>query len=136
VSAAVLDASVLIKLYVQEDDSRRAVAAVKKAGTLLAPDLVWSEAANILWKYVRRGELEAADASTMLDDMLRMPIEITPSGDLVTQAFEIATQTGRTVYDSLYLALAVQTEAVFLTADARLVNALAGGPLAKFVRGL
>lgn len=135
-SRFVLDASVLIKLYINEEGSRRAVAAVKKAEAWVAPDLLWSEAGNILWKYVRRGDLDLDVAQSMLRDMLQMPIVITPSSGLVEQAFEIAAQTDRTVYDSLYLALAVQTKAVMLTADQRMVNALADQPLGKFVRGL
>jgi predicted nucleic acid-binding protein len=135
-SRIVLDASVLIKLYINEEGSRRAVAAVKKAEALVAPDLLWSEAGNILWKYVRRGDLDLDAGQSMLRDMLQMPIAITASSGLVEQAFEIATQTDRTVYDSLYLALAVQTKSVMLTADQRMVHALADQPLGKFILGL
>lgn len=135
-SAIVLDASVLIKLYINEAGSRRAVNAVKKADALLAPDLLWSEAGNILWKYVRRDELEADTAAPILRDMRQMPIAVTPSADLIEPALELAVQTDRTVYDSLYVALAVQAGAVLLTADQRLANALADGPLGKFVRAL
>lgn len=135
-SRVVLDASVLIKLYLNEDGSRRAVNAVKKAEALLAPDLLWSEVGNILWKYVRRDELEADAAELVLQDMLQMPILVTPSADLVPQAVAIAIEYDRTVYDSLYIALAVTANAVMLTADRRLVNALAGLHLGKFVRAL
>ena len=44
---------------------------------------------------------------------------------LVDQAFQIATDYGRTVYDSLYVALAVQMNAQLITADERLANSLA-----------
>ena len=135
-SRTVVDASVLIKLYINEAGSRRAATAIKKAEALFAPDLLWPEAGNILWKYVRRDELEAEAAAAMLADMIQMPIQITPTRDVVAQALEIATQTDRTVYDSVYLATAVQTKAVLLTADERLVNALAQTPWSKFVRGL
>jgi predicted nucleic acid-binding protein len=135
-SRIVLDASVLIKLYINEEGSRRAVAAVKKAEALVAPDLLWLEAGNILWKYVRRGDLDLDAGQSMLRDMLQMPIAITASSGLVEQAFEIATQTDRTIYDSVYLALAVQAKAVILTADQRMVHALADQPLGKFILGL
>jgi len=135
-SAIVLDASVRIKLYRNEAGSRRAVNAVKKAEALLAPDLLWAEAGNILWKYARREELDADAAEAILREMLQMPVAVTPSMDLLPQAFEIATEYDRTVYDSLYLALAVRAEAVMLTADQRLANALADAPLGKLVRGL
>ena len=45
-------------------------------------------------------------------------------------------RTGRTVYDCLYLALAVQTKTAMVSADRRLVNALASGPLKEHVAWL
>ena len=133
-SRLVVDASVLIKLFINEDGSRAAAAAITKADALFAPDLLWAEAGNILGKYVRRGELTAADADAIMSDMLQMPFEITPSRDLAQAALELATTTDRTVYNCLYLTAAVQLKAVMLTADERLVNALAEAPLAKYVR--
>jgi len=43
----------------------------------------------------------------------------------LNRAFQIATDHGRTVYDSLYVALAVQAKTHLITADERLANALA-----------
>ena len=42
----------------------------------------------------------------------------------------------RTVYDGLYVALAVKTDSVLVTVDKRLINALAGSPLEKYVEWL
>lgn len=135
-SKIVLDASVLIKLFINEEGSRRAVNAVKKADALLAPDLIWSEVGNILWKYVRRDELDRDAAMSILQDMLQMPILITASKDLAPVALALATQNDRTVYDCLYLALAVQARCIVLTADQKLVNALAGHSLSQFLKAL
>jgi len=48
-----------------------------------------------------------------------------PSADLVPEALEIAAAYGRTVYDSLYIALAQQKQTNLITADEKLANALA-----------
>ncbi len=132
----VLDASVLIKLHIREADSARAALALRGKPTLLAPDLLWAECGNILWKYAGRGELEPNQAQALLDDMLRMPINIIPTADVIEAALGLALQYQRTVYDCVYLATAIQCEAVLLTADQRLVNALKDQPVAGHVRGL
>ncbi len=133
-SRLVIDASVLVKLFVNEIGSAEAHRVVKTAGELFAPDLLWAESGNILWKYARRGELTAEEVSGLLHDMLLMPIATIPSRRLVAPALEIAMATDRTVYDCLYLAAAVQTNGVMITADERLANALASTPLKKHVR--
>jgi len=43
---------------------------------------------------------------------------------LLPQAFQIALHFQRSVYDALYVALAVSRKLIFITADERLVNAL------------
>jgi predicted nucleic acid-binding protein len=48
-----------------------------------------------------------------------------PSLKLLDGAFQIAADYGRTIYDCLYVALAVQTESQLITADERLANSLA-----------
>jgi predicted nucleic acid-binding protein len=49
---------------------------------------------------------------------------------------EIAAAYGRTVYDALYVALAVARDCVLVTADERLVAALARSPFARHVSAL
>ncbi|ETW98353.1 type II toxin-antitoxin system VapC family toxin [Candidatus Entotheonella palauensis] len=53
-----------------------------------------------------------------------MPLNISPSRLICEPALEIALDTGRTVYDSCYLALAMLMESSLVTADQRLFNAL------------
>src|SRR4051794_16457005 len=133
-SGVVIDASVLIKLYIDEVSSPAAERAVKNADPLLAPDLLLPETANILWKYVRRGELSPTEANEVLADVMQLPLQITASQELIESALRIAVETGRTVYDSLYVALAVQADTVLLTADERLANAIAATRYASHVR--
>ena len=51
-------------------------------------------------------------------------------------ALAIAIAHRRTVYDSLYVGLAVARESIRVTADEKLASALSGGPLAAHVRTL
>lgn len=130
----VVDASLLVKLFVVEENSREAVAAVEAVDSLFAPDLVWAETANVLWKYVRRGDLPASDAEAILGDIVLMQIETVASHELVEAALAIAVETDRSVYDCLYLALAVERKCHLLTADERLANALSSARYSRHVR--
>jgi predicted nucleic acid-binding protein len=120
----VIDASVLVKLFIEEEGSSEAAALLKPTDELFAPDLLWAEVSNIIWKYARRGEVSAGDAKAIVADMLQMPIETESCRELTESALEIAIATNRTVYDALYLALAIDRQMQMLTADEKLANAL------------
>ena len=56
----VIDASIAVKWVVPEPDCDRAEAL--RDHPLVAPDLLFAECANVLWKKVRRGELSKDEA--------------------------------------------------------------------------
>ena len=128
-TACVVDASVAAAAFFPEDHSDAARELLASGRTLHAPDLIWAELANVIWKRYRLSEIDVPEAEDLLADFLALPLRITPSDGLLEAALELAMRTGRTVYDCLYLALAVKTDAVMITADRRLVRALADGPL-------
>ena len=127
----VVDASITIKWFVPEVHSAEATRFLTGPYELSAPDFLLSEAANVLWRKVRRGELDETDAMEVLTDVAESPTDFQPSAPLVERALRIAIATDRTVYDSLYLALALQLGCQLVTADRRLYNAPQGGPLAS-----
>ncbi|MBZ5705698.1 MAG: type II toxin-antitoxin system VapC family toxin [Acidobacteriia bacterium] len=92
---------------------------------LLVPDLFWSEIANALWKAARRGRISAETADDALAEMIARDFPTIPSRDVLDRALTIAVQFDRSVYDSLYVALAVARKTQLITADERLANALA-----------
>jgi predicted nucleic acid-binding protein len=121
-----------VKWYVPEPFAAEALRVRNGAAPLHVPDFLDVEVGNILWKKLSRGDLTRAVADAILADVLGLGILIRhPSSPLVTPAFDLAAHTGRTVYDCLYLALAVQLGGVMVTADDKFVNALAGTPWAS-----
>ena len=98
---------------------------VQRKTRLKAPDLIWSELGNILWKAVRSARTSRADAHSSLLHFSALSVDIIPAQDLWTLALQIATAYDRTFYDSLYVALALHANAELITADERLANALA-----------
>jgi len=128
----VLDASVAAKWFLPragEPLAEEALALLRRYAdgeiTLTVPDLFWAELANILWKAVRNGRILNKAATEALAGMLQYRIPTASVEELADDALAIALSTGRTVYDAIYVALAVQSESTLITADERLVNALA-----------
>ena len=128
----VVDASVAMKwvLPAHREDLREEAFQILSAyevgeTDLLVPDIFWAECGNILWKAVRQQRLSRGDAETALFSMIRRDIPTVSSAKLLAVAFPIALNFDRSVYDSLYVALAVLEEIDLITADERLANALA-----------
>ncbi len=135
-SAVVVDCAVAIKWFVPEDLSAEAEGLLDGTRDLLAPDLLFAELGNVLWKKVARRELTVAEARAVLSGLGRVPLAVTGSRDLTASALEIALAHGRTVYDAIYVALAVARDCTLVTADERLIRALTPGPLARHVKSL
>lgn len=129
----VVDASIIAAAYFQEEHAVAAQAILSSGASLVAPDLIYAEVANVVWKRHGRGEIDAQEASALVADLIALPLEITPTLSLVTSALELALRTGRTVYDSLYLALAINHKSILITTDRKLVRSLERTPLAKHV---
>ena len=123
----VVDASVVAKWLLPEVHSAAAARLLGGDRELWAPDLLWAEVGNVLWKKWRRGEIQAQTAAALLGDFRRLPLSIHPSDLLCEGAWEIACGLGRTFYDSLYLALATKHGCPLVTADRKLWNALHDG---------
>ncbi|HMF93462.1 MAG TPA: type II toxin-antitoxin system VapC family toxin [Vicinamibacterales bacterium] len=124
-SAFVVDASVVVKWFVPEIHSDAAHRLLELPHRYFAPDLLFAETANTIWKKVRRGELKSAQGQQLVADIGRTAVEAIPCRMLAEDAFALAITIDRTVYDCLYLALAVRLNTRMLTADTRFVIGLA-----------
>src|SRR5215217_3285441 len=125
-TGCVVDASVAVKWYLQEPESEAALILLNGSFELHAPDLIYVEVANVLWKRAGRGDLTPEVALQAIRKLKRVPIAIESGHQLVELALDLAFQSGRTAYDSLYLALAADLGLNFVTADRKLINALRG----------
>jgi predicted nucleic acid-binding protein len=123
-SKRVVDASVAVKWLVEEPLSDQALGVLGGSDELVAPDLFLAEIGNILWKKVRAGLLTPAMATERFTNLKEMGVTLVPGSGLSDRALALALETGRTMYDALYLALAEAEDCQFITADERLVNAL------------
>ena len=85
-----------------------------------APELFLAETANAVWKSVRRGRRTLDEGVQIFENLMETPIKLHHHRDLATAALDIAFRRGLTVYDSLYVALAVREVLPLFTADKRL----------------
>jgi predicted nucleic acid-binding protein len=129
VSIFVVDASVVVKWFVPEIHSTEARRLLALSHTYLAPDLLFAEAANTIWKKIRREELTLEEGQQLVADVGRIAVETVSCRSLAEDAHALANATGRTVYDSMYVALAVRLNTRSITADERLEAALKRVPV-------
>ena len=133
-SAYVVDARVAVKWYVPEEvHSEAALRLLEPGNELHVPDLLMAETGNILWKKSRRREIAPGEARRIARALLAVPLTVHPTAPLLEGAMEIATLSDRTVYDSLYVALAVGLGVPLVTADRRLANALERSPFGQHI---
>ena len=131
-----VDSSVALKWFVPEVLSDEAEHLLDGSVGLWTPDLLFAEFGNVVWKKVGRGEIRPSEARDIVAALELVPLTVVPCSQLIAAALEIAISYRRTVYDALYLALAVARDCTFITADDRLARALGRGPLARHVRAL
>ncbi|MEN8216823.1 MAG: type II toxin-antitoxin system VapC family toxin [Pseudomonadota bacterium] len=127
VNIYVADASVVIKWYVPEIHSEAARRLRKPAYRLHVPDFFLLEFGNVVCKKLRRGDITRQLSNTMINDVQTILLKWHKDEPLFSKAFEIANETKRSLYDCLYLSLAVSLDAQMVTADLRLYNALKDG---------
>lgn len=127
-SVFVVDASVVVKWFVPEIHSDAARRLLTGPHRYFAPDLLFAEAANAIWKKIRRGELSLEQGQRLVDDMSRVAVDTISGRSLAPDAHALANAIGRTVYDALYLTLAIRLDTRMITADDRLEAALSAMP--------
>jgi len=130
----VVDASVIIKWYVPEGDYEAARAMRTAETALAAPDLLFAETANIIWKLVRRGEMTSSRGIEIIDEIVTAPFITVSNQSLAQDALDLAIATGLSAYDASYVALAIRIDKILITADEKLVRKLTGTRSANQVR--
>ncbi len=120
----VVDASVVAKWFFSEEDSDAARVLLDRASELIAPEFIRVELVAVAWKKAQRGQIPSTGVTELPSHIADLPMTFVRDLALLQSASEIAVRFDRTVYDSLYVALALQEGCQFVTADLRLYNSL------------
>lgn len=120
----IVDCSVAAKWILPEPDREFAMQLLDswQAGgiTLTAPDILLAETASLLAKKHRRKELSAQQVTTAFRYISAFAPNLQPSATLLPQALNLSIECHLSLWDSIYLALAIQNNCPLVTADIRL----------------
>jgi predicted nucleic acid-binding protein len=116
----IIDASVASHWFVSTEFSA-AASEFRWRDDLIGPGFLLVEAANVLYKRSRRGEITFEDCQAGIDTLRLSMSELIADQELLPRAVAIAFNTLTPVYDSLYLALAMDRSEPIVTGDRRLV---------------
>jgi predicted nucleic acid-binding protein len=131
----VVDASIAFKWLVEEEDSAEVAELMRLP--VRAPDLLVLECANALWKKVRRRELDEDEALAAARALRSLPITLEPVSALAPEIVSLSLRLSHPAYDCAYLALAISSGDVLITADERFLSRCLQAPdLAPHVRSL
>ena len=125
----VLDASIGIKLFVEEEFSEKVQRLFAKLAEdpqteIHVPDLFYIECANILLKYTRRYKRPQEDSLEDLKDLNKLALIVTSTSELIEDAVQLANEKNLTAYDACYAVLARKLKLPLVTADAPLAKAI------------
>jgi len=120
VKAAVFDASVLVKLTVDEPGSPAALSAYEECDSPCAPGWAMLECAQALWGKVRRGEYAPEKVLAALRALMSIGLELENGEPDVIDALALGLEHNHPVYDCVYVTLALQERIPLVTADRRL----------------
>lgn len=126
----VVDASVALKWYWSEPDSKAALALLNSDDRMVAPDLIVAELCNAAWRLTRLGHMQVGQMRFLTHRAPRVFARLYDLAPLAPRAGAIALAVNHPAYDCFYLALSEAEDAPLVTADRRLVAKVAGTPFA------
>ncbi|MBI4016752.1 MAG: type II toxin-antitoxin system VapC family toxin [Candidatus Aenigmarchaeota archaeon] len=120
----IVDASVLAKCFLKEDDSGKAIALVEGhlSGqyVLIVPELIFFEVLNAIKYQLKPTEEELVEAAKALSEF---QLHVEHAGEFIlSKLSRIAITCNLTAYDATYVALGQLHSAEVLTADKKLVK--------------
>ena len=134
----VIDTSVAVKWYIPEAHSVEAKVYLGRGLDRHAPDYLSAEAASVVLKRIRSRDeklrLTLGEGRMVLAALKTTPIQFHESGPLIDPAFALAAEIGASLYDGLFLALALQIRGQLVTADRKLLKKIEASPHAQYVR--
>ena len=129
--ALVIDASVAVKWLVEgevlgEQATHLWYRYLNEGMILVAPAHIHCEVPSAIISTTRgqSARLQPAQAKEAIEEFLNIAFRVVPTKELVLGAFDLTIEFEISIYDALYLALALEYELPLVTADARFARKL------------
>lgn len=116
----VLDASAGIAVVLGRECAGGFLAEIEASEAVISSDLYKIEVANVIWKYVRAGELEREKSNQVLRLALDLVDEFVDISENIEEALNESIRLDHPVYDMIYYTLARRNGARMLTIDRKL----------------
>ncbi|MEX0779217.1 MAG: type II toxin-antitoxin system VapC family toxin [Balneolales bacterium] len=129
----VIDAGVALKWFLNEEFSEQARSIMKQDYEFHVPDLFFLETSAVLSKKARRRELYINEATRIRNILALFPFDVTPDEYLKDQAFDLSLKFKVSMYDCMYIMLAMAVEGKMITADRRFYRSMQQFGLAEWV---
>ncbi len=114
---AVIDTSVALKWYVEENRRDLARRFLGTDVERFAPDLMLVELANVLSRKVRDGTATRDLATASLLEIQMGAVQLVPASSLLFRSLELSVLLRHALYDCMYLAAAEALGAILVTDD-------------------
>jgi predicted nucleic acid-binding protein len=124
---AVLDVSGATQIILKKEKESKFTEAIKKAASVIAPDLYVSELTNTIWKYYKAKILAKDSCRVKVEEGLIFIDEFINSKELWKEALEEGIRNDHPIYDMYYAVLARRNSGTLITSD---------GDLAKICKNL
>lgn len=125
-----LDTTVVAKLFFDEDRADLArmlfAEAVRSNEPIIAPPLLQCELVSVVRRKMRREGVPLAEASSILDDMLSLPIDIQDDPELYRLALRLTERYSLSAFDAQFVALSTLTGCDLWLDDERAFTAITG----------
>jgi predicted nucleic acid-binding protein len=113
----VADASIIVKALTAEAGSHEALSVLEQADTVAAPMLVYAEVANVLRKKVRGRIISPAQFHESAKHLESAIDRIVPDIELLRDVVQLSETLDHSAYDCFYLAAALKTGSILVSAD-------------------
>jgi len=127
----VIDTNVAVKLYIPDPLSDYAEN-ILQSKTIYAPEWIQAEFYQAIWKYWNSNRLSGDEFREYIERFNQTPISLCRvTNTLLNKTLELSLETGGTIYDCLFLAIALKYKTLLVTSDKKFIKKLKQTPYTK-----